>query len=45
MAIVGGAIMPPIAGLLSASGGMKMALLVPFACFGYVVYYVMKGAK
>jgi len=45
MAIVGGAVMPPIAGLLSTSGGMKMALLVPFICFGYVVYYVLKGAK
>jgi FHS family L-fucose permease-like MFS transporter len=45
MAIVGGAVMPPIAGLLSVSGGMKMALVVPFICFGYVVYYVLKGAK
>lgn len=45
MAIVGGAVMPPIAGLLSSSGGMKMALLVPFVCFSYVVYYVLKGAK
>jgi len=45
MAIVGGAVMPPIAGLLSTSGGMKMALLVPFVCFSYVVYYVMKGTK
>jgi len=45
MAIVGGAVMPPIAGLLSVSGGMKMALIVPFLCFGYVVYYVMRGAK
>jgi MFS transporter, FHS family, L-fucose permease len=45
MAIVGGAVMPPIAGLLSVSGGMKMALIVPFFCFGYVVYYVLKGAK
>ncbi len=43
MAIVGGAIMPPIAGLLSTYGGMKAALLVPFLCFGYVVYYVLKG--
>lgn len=45
MAIVGGAVMPPIAGLLSSSGGMKMALLVPLVCFGYVVWYVWKGAK
>lgn len=45
MAIVGGAVMPPLAGLLSQAGGMKMALLVPFICFGYVVYYVMQGYK
>ncbi|MEO6758976.1 MAG: L-fucose:H+ symporter permease, partial [Saprospiraceae bacterium] len=44
MAIVGGAVMPPIAGLLSTyGGGMRMALLVPFICFSYVVYYVLKG--
>ncbi len=43
MAIVGGAIMPPVAGLLSGAGGMKMALLVPLVCFGYVVWYVMRG--
>ncbi|MBV6439718.1 MAG: L-fucose-proton symporter [Saprospiraceae bacterium] len=45
MAIVGGAVMPPIAGLLSGAGGMKMALLVPFVCFAYVVWYVMKGYR
>jgi FHS family L-fucose permease-like MFS transporter len=43
MAIVGGAVMPPVAGLLAGGGGMKMALLVPFVCFGYVVWYVMRG--
>jgi len=44
MAIVGGAVMPPIAGLLSTyGGGMKMALIIPLLCFGYVVYYVLKG--
>lgn len=45
MAIVGGAVMPPIAGMLAGEGGMKMALLVPFACFSYVVWYVMKGYR
>jgi len=45
MAIVGGAVMPPIAGLLSSSGGMKAALLVPFVCFSYVVWYVMRGSE
>ena len=45
MAIVGGAVMPPVAGLLSSAGGMKMALLVPFVCFSYVVWFVLKGYK
>jgi FHS family L-fucose permease-like MFS transporter len=39
MAIVGGAVLPPVAGLLSQAGGMGMALLVPLVCFGYVSYY------
>lgn len=45
MAIVGGAVMPPVAGLLSGAGGMKMALLVPFVCFSYVVWFVLRGYK
>ena len=45
MAIVGGAVMPPVAGLLSQAGGMKMALLVPFICFSYVVFFVLQGYK
>ncbi|MEZ4894375.1 MAG: L-fucose:H+ symporter permease [Saprospiraceae bacterium] len=44
MAIVGGAVLPPIAGLLSQYG-MKMALIIPFICFSYVVWYVFKGAE
>ncbi len=43
MAIVGGAIMPPVAGLLSNAGGMRMALLIPLVCFSYVVVYVLRG--
>jgi len=45
MAIVGGAVMPPLAGLLSSAGGMQMALLVPFVCFSYVVFYVLRGYR
>ncbi|MEY3194561.1 MAG: L-fucose:H+ symporter permease [Bacteroidota bacterium] len=45
MAIVGGAVLPPLAGLLSQSGGMKMALFIPFVCFSYVLWYVFKGAE
>jgi FHS family L-fucose permease-like MFS transporter len=45
MAIVGGAILPPLAGLLSDLGGMRTALLVPLFCFGWVVYYALNGHR
>ncbi len=41
MAIVGGAVMPPIAGLLSQWGGMRLALLVPLVCFAYIALYAL----
>lgn len=45
MAIVGGAVLPPLAGKLAGAGGMQLALLVPFLCFGYVVWYVSQYAR
>lgn len=45
MAIVGGAVLPPVAGLLSQANGMTMALWVPLACFTYVGWFVWKGSK
>ncbi len=42
MAIVGGAVMPPIAGKLAGSGGMITALVIPLVCFGYIVWYLWK---
>jgi FHS family L-fucose permease-like MFS transporter len=45
MAIVGGAVLPPLAGRLSSMGGMQMALIVPFLCFSYVTWYVFRFAK
>lgn len=43
MAIVGGAVLPPIAGALSLAGGMKLALVIPLICFGFVSFYTLKG--
>lgn len=43
MAIVGGAIMPPIMGLLADSTGIQMAFLLPAICFLVVAYYGWKG--
>ncbi len=43
MAIVGGAVLPPIAGALSLAGGMKLALAIPLLCFAFVSFYALKG--
>ena len=44
MAIVGGAILPPLTGFLFKSG-VVAALLVPLVCFGYILFYALKGYK
>jgi MFS transporter, FHS family, L-fucose permease len=43
MAIVGGAIVPPVMGLISDTIGIQQSFFVPFICFLFVVYYGMKG--
>ncbi|MFL5729466.1 MAG: sugar MFS transporter, partial [Cytophagaceae bacterium] len=47
MAIVGGAIVPPLMGLLSTSlnGNIQMAFLVPAACYLFIAFYGFKGSK
>ncbi|APD05894.1 L-fucose permease [Flavobacteriaceae bacterium UJ101] len=44
-AIVGGAIIPPIFGLLTDHVGFKTALLFIILCYGYILYYGIKNAK
>jgi FHS family L-fucose permease-like MFS transporter len=44
MAIVGGAILPPLGGWLSHIE-LKYLLVVPLVCFAYVVWYVMRGYR
>jgi FHS family L-fucose permease-like MFS transporter len=45
MAIVGGAVMPPIAGLLADTGDRHLALIVPLVCFAYIVWYTVQGYR
>lgn len=45
MAIVGGAIVPPIMGLLADSYGVRTAFFVPCLCFLAVAYFGMQGFK
>lgn len=42
MAIVGGAIIPPIYGLLTDHLGFKLALLLIIACYGFIVLFGYK---
>lgn len=43
MAIVGGAIVPLIAGYFADSLGIALSFFVPALCYLYIVYYGMKG--
>jgi FHS family L-fucose permease-like MFS transporter len=43
MAIVGGAILPPVMGLIADAGGIQYCMLLPFVCFLFVFYFGWKG--
>jgi FHS family L-fucose permease-like MFS transporter len=45
MAIVGGAVFPPIMGKLSDMTNIQIAYLVPAACFLFVFYFAVKNLK
>ncbi len=43
MAIVGGAIVPPIMGVIADTIGIQQAMIIPFFCFLVVIYFGWKG--
>jgi FHS family L-fucose permease-like MFS transporter len=43
MAIVGGAVVPLVMGLVADRAGLRLALAVPVACYAYVAYYGLAG--
>ena len=45
MSIVGGAVIPPVMGLLSDSFGIKPAFVIPVICYAYLVYYAKAGHR
>ena len=45
MAIVGGAIVPAIQGLIADSFGLHLAFCVPILCYVYIMYYGYKGSN
>jgi len=45
MAVVGGALFPPLMGLISDIYGMSTGFLVPIPLFIYIVFYALKGSN
>ena len=43
MAIVGGAVIPPIQGLIADAAGIQLSYLVPAVCYIYLVFYGIRG--
>ncbi len=44
MAIVGGAIVPVLQGLLADNIGIHHAFILPVLCYWYIAYYGFKGS-
>lgn len=45
MAIVGGALIPLLQGVLADSFGIQLAFILPLVCYLYIAYYGMIGSK
>jgi FHS family L-fucose permease-like MFS transporter len=45
MAIIGGAIIPLMQGMLADTYGIQKAFLLPASCYLYIMYYGFKGSK
>lgn len=46
MAIVGGAIIPPLMGFIAThGGGLRVAFVLPALCYAYLLYYSLSGYR
>ncbi|NVO31697.1 sugar MFS transporter [Hymenobacter lapidiphilus] len=46
MAIVGGAIIPPLMGLVAThGGGLRVAFVLPALCYAYLLFYALNGYR
>ena len=43
VAIVGGAVSPPLFGLLADASSLRLALVLPVLCYAYIVWYGLRG--
>ncbi|HEY9132166.1 MAG TPA: L-fucose:H+ symporter permease [Dyella sp.] len=45
MAIVGGALLPPLQGLFADHIGVQHAFFIPLICYAYILFYGARGSK
>ncbi|HEX7326448.1 MAG TPA: sugar MFS transporter [Rhodanobacteraceae bacterium] len=45
MAIVGGAVIPLLQGVLADHIGLHHAFILPLLCYGYIIFYGLKGSR
>jgi FHS family L-fucose permease-like MFS transporter len=45
MAIVGGAIVPLLQGVLADQMGVQLSFVLPLLCYGYIAYYGYRGSR
>lgn len=45
LAIVGGAIIPVLQGMLADSIGLQLAFILPAVCYAYIAFFGLKGSK
>lgn len=44
MSIVGGAVIPPVMGLISDTFGIRLAFIAPVLCYAYILFYGIRGS-
>jgi FHS family L-fucose permease-like MFS transporter len=44
-AIVGGALVPMLFGTIADHSGLRLALLLPIACYAYIMWYGLRGSR
>ncbi|MGY3091329.1 FHS family L-fucose permease-like MFS transporter [Hymenobacter sp. UYAg731] len=44
-AVVGGALVPMLFGVVADHGGLRLALLLPVLCYLYIVWYGLRGSR
>ncbi|MBF9223883.1 sugar MFS transporter [Hymenobacter ruricola] len=44
-AVVGGALVPLLFGTIADHSGLRLALLLPVVCYGYILWYGLRGSR